>query len=861
MLLSGVSTLGSTDQGLPSLDRLRASNDGLRREVLDNGLICLVKEDTSAPVVAVQIWVGTGSIHEGANLGAGLSHYMEHMIFKGTPTRGPADVTRQIDEAGGQINAYTSHDRTVFYADLPSRNWKVGVDVLSDAVMNASLPEDEWEREKEVILREFAMGYDSPQRVHGKLLYDTAYRISPYRVPVIGYEDVFRTMNRDHLARFFHERYVPDNMMVVVVGDVKPQEVIDYLKQTFKDFKRRTRAPVVLPAEPVQLTPRLGRQTGAYQISRLHWTYHTVSLDHPDAAALDVLSSILGDGRSSILYDELREKRHLVHSIGAWSHTPAHGGMFGISASFDAEKEAEVIQAIRDVISEYSRRPFTAEQIDKAKRNQFINELGSLQTMSGQASSYGSGEYYAGNPRFGEFYLEQIARVDDARLHEVLQTYILNGFETIALLSPESTTEAAADLTRDEKTSPAEKVILSNGIPLIVREDRRLPFVFISVAMGGGLLSEDETNNGITQLAADLITRGTTTRSAAQIAEEIESRGASLSGYSGRNSFGLNASGLSEDLDMLLSLSADCLLNPSFPEEELTKQKRQQIASIRQQREQPMYLAQENLRTLLFPGHPYRLNTLGTETSVPTITRDEILRYYHRHAAPGNFTISVVGDVSLNEARERVEKFFGSMTGTVVKISEWQPASPSLPDHVETSGPFEQAILLIGFPGVDIMDPRNEALNVLQKALSGLSSELAIEVREKRGLVYFIGALSMSGLQPGLFAFYAGTTADKMDEVQRLILEQIERIAREGLRPDEFERARSQLLAGHDMGLQNSGDIAQMCALNELYGLGYAYTFELPTRLESLTQEDVRAATASLLDRGKSAVSRLIPAR
>lgn len=850
---------GSTPEMQPALERLRASNESLHREVLDNGMICLVKADHSAPVVAIQIWVGTGSIHEGGNLGAGLSHYIEHMIFKGTPSRGPADITRQIDEAGGQINAYTSHDRTVFYADLPSRNWRVGLDVLSDAVMNASLPEDEWEREKDVILREFAMGYDSPQRMHGQLLYDTAYRVSPYRVPVIGYEEVFRTMNRDHLVRFFHEHYVPDNMIVVVVGDVQTAEVMAYLRDIFKDFQRRIRAPVILPSEPPQLTPRVGRRTGPYQVGRLHWAYHTVSVDHPDAAALDVLSNILGDGRSSILYQELRERRHLVHTIGAWSHTPAHGGLFGVSATYDPEKEQEVIAAIRESLEALRDRPFTSEQIAKAKRIQFMNELGALQTMSGQASSYGAGEYYAGNPRFGEFYLEQVAKIDDRRLHEVLNRHVLENFASIALLSPPVEASAAKASVAMDGELQSTRVRLSNGIPLIIREDRRLPFVNISVALGGGLLSENDSNNGITQLLADLLTRGTKTRTAAQIAEELESRSASLNGYSGRNSFGLNAHGFSEDFDLLLTVLADCLRNSTFPEEELAKQKRQQIAGLRQQREQPMYLAQESMRELLFPGHPYRLNTQGTEETVPRISRDDLLDYFNNHVTPDNIAISIVGDITPQDALDRMEAFFGDMTGASSRIREWEPATPSLPGHKVVNGPFEQAILLIGFPGVDLKDTRNEALNVLQRALSGLSSELALEVREKRGLVYFIGAFSMVGYQPGLFAFYAGTTADKLDEVQTLILEQIERIAENGLTPEEFERARAQLLAAHDMSLQNSSDVAQIAALNEMYGLGYEYHFDTPNRLKALTLDDIRAAASSILLRDKAAVSRLAP--
>lgn len=842
------------------LAHLQALNAGLQREVLDNGMVVLVKPDHSAPVVAIQIWVGTGSIHEGNNLGAGLAHYMEHMIFKGTARRGPADISREIDEAGGSINAYTSHDRTVFYADLPSRSWKTGVDVLADAIMNSSLPEEEWAREKDVILREFAMGYDSPTRVHGKLLYSTAYRVHPYRVPVIGYEEVFRTMTRDHLEAFFREHYVPDNMIFVIVGDVDPAETISFLKDTFAGFERRARPPVILPGEPAQLTPRFARQAGPYQVGRLHWSYHTVGLDHPDAPALDVLAHILGDGRSSILNREIREKRQLVHSIDAWSHTPSMGGIFGISASYDPENESTVISTIRDVLESCRNRPFTAGEIDKAIRNQMVAELADLQTMSGQASSYGAGEYYAGNPCFSEHYLKSLGEVDDARLHQVLETYLLDGFETVAVLSPEEEEESAAPAP-DTAASlfPVTRLTLSNGIPLIVREDRRLPFVYVSAALGGGLLTESEGNNGITRLMADLLTRGTETRTAEEIAELLESKGATLSGFAGRNSFGLNAHGLSGDRNLIMEVFADCLINPSFPEEELAKQKRQQAASLRQQQEQPMYLAQQSLRGQLFPGHPYRLDINGTETSIEALSREALQDHFHRQAVPGNLVLSIFGDINAKEAQQLAEAHLGALSGQAASSPDCPDARPELPARADVRGPFEQAILLMGFPGVDMMDPRVDALSVLQRALSGLSSELAIEAREKRGLVYYIGASSMSGPEPGFFTFYAGTSAEQIDEVETLIGEQIHRMIAEGLRDDEIERAKAQLIAAHDMEMQNTGELAQLCALNELYGLGYHHTFTLPERIQPIDAKAIIEAAGTLFPMSRSAVSRLLP--
>lgn len=857
MMFASVSPDSTSANPLTALQR---SNEGVRRFELDNGMVALVKRDASAPVVAVQIWVGTGSVHEENHLGAGLSHYMEHMIFKGTPTRGPVEITRAIDEAGGEINAYTAQDRTVFHADLPSKNWKVGVDVLGDAVMHAAFPEEEWEREKEVILREFAMGYDSPEREMGKLLWSTAFRVHPYRLPVIGYEEIFRTITREDLLAFFRRHYVPDNMIVVVVGDIDPDEVSAYLRSTFKDFTRQTRAPVLVPAEPPQVAPREGRKTGAYEITRGALAWHTVDLSHPDAVALDVLAAVVGHGRSARLEVELKERRRLVHSVDAWSFTPREPGLFGLSFTCEPDKEVEVLAALDEQIATWLTVPFSEAEIAKARRQTLVGELSSQQTASGQASSYASGEFYAGNPRFSEIYLQRLQEITPERLREVAARYLVKDRRTQVILAPEA--EAGhADTHQPESgaTLNLQRLELSNGVPLIVREDRRLPFVYIAAAFTGGLLAETSTNNGVFSLMGDLLTRGTTTRSAEEIALEVESLGAGLSSFAGRSSFGLQGQSLSGDVDQLMALFADCLLHATFPPEELEKQRALQLAGLRQQREQPMYVAQEALRQALFPAHPYRWDTAGSEASVQSLTREEIQRYYQRYVSRSNLVLSIFGDISADEARQLAEKYLAGLRAGADRVTHVEAAPPALPVRAEQREPREQAILLLGYPGFGARDVRNDAVAVLQKALSGLSSDLGIEIREKRGLVYYVGAFSLVALDPGFFAFYAGTRDEALPEVEKLIQEQAARLAREGLREDEFRRAVEQLLAAQDMSLQSNSELALSCALNELYDLGYRYTLEQRERLAHLTPADVQRVAAELLVPGRQAISVVRP--
>ncbi len=861
-LILGIALLSTMNTPAASpLDVLHQSNAGLRRFVLDNGLVCLVKEERSAPVVAVQFWVGSGSIHEDAQLGGGLAHYLEHMAFKGTPTRGATQITLEIDQAGGDVNAYTTLDRTVFFCDLPARHWKVGVDVLSDAVLNAALPEDEWAREKEVILREFAMGRDDPDRELYHLTWATAFRVHPYQHPVIGHEDIFRTMNRNDLLAFHRRHYVPDNMIAVVVGDIDAAAVEQYLRATLGPVPRRPRAPVHIPAEPSQLGPRSARRTGAYEIGRLQLAWHTVGLSHPDAPALDVLAHIAGQGRSSRLVADLQEKQRLVFEIGAWNYTPKDPGIFGIGAVFDPAREAEVLAAIERQVTDWQRGNFTAAELAKAKRATLVGELGNLQTASGQASSYGSGEFYTGDPLFGETYLRRVEAVTADQVAAAARTYLRPENRTVAVLAPTGATAAAVTAAVAGPAAPTfTRLTLSNGIPLVVRADHRLPFVHVAAVLGGGLLHETEADNGITQLQSDLLTRGTPTRTAADIASQIEQLGGALSPFAGRNSFGLTGYALSADTPALLEILADCLLHPVFPADEIEKQKQIQLAQLQQQREQPMFHAQNQLRELLYPKHPYRFHLLGTEASLARVALPALAGRHARLLTTSNVALSIFGDITPAAARELAERHFAVIPRGLPPKPAATDLAAALPARREERQPKEQAIVLVGWPGVSMKDPRYDAVQVMARALSGLSSDLGIEIREKRGLVYYVGASAQPALDTGHVAIYAGTRDDAAAEVERLMRAESARLAREGLREEEWKRAVEQLKAAHEMSLQNNGEMAQLCALHELYGLGYEHALRLPARLDAVTGEAIRAAAADLFRPEREAVSVIRPA-
>ncbi len=831
----------------------------LRRFTLDNGMICLIQEDRSAPIVSIQIWVGTGSVHENEYLGAGLSHAIEHMIFKGTPSRKPGEITKTIDNAGGFINAYTSFDRTVFLADMPSDRWMIGLEVLADAAMNASFPAGEWEQEREVIIREMAMCRDNPERELSRLLWQTAYAVHPHRVPVIGYEDVFRTITQEDLIRFFRRHYTPDNMIVSVAGDISPVEAEKALSDTFSGFSRRARAPVLLPREPAQIAPRQDSARGAYEVSRIAMAWHTVAIEHPDAPALDMLATIAGEGRSSRLEQRLKEDKQLAFTINAYSFTPKEPGLFIISASLAPENETSIVEALESEIETWMATPFSEQEVDKARRKLLTAALSELQTMNGQAKSYASGEFYARDPAFALTYLRRLASITPEAIREIVIRYLRKNNRTLVVLSPESTARPPADIQPAILTAEVRKTVLRNGVILLTKEDHRLPFVSFCAAFTGGLVLENEKNNGITRLMTETMTRGTRGRSSREIADSVESRGGSLGAFSGQDSFGLTARCISSDAEMFMEIMADCILNPAFRAEEVGKQKAEQVADIARQRESPIFIGMESLRQMLFPGHPYRFTPEGTKDTVEAISQEALRAFHAKTVVSGNLVLSIFGDITADEAQGLAEKYLKNVPSGMRPALECPLIAPDLPATTERRAPKEQTIVLAGFPGTTISDERADALALLQSAMSGLSSDLMIAIRDERGLAYFAGAFQRTGIEPGMFVIYAGTREDAVAEVRELITTEATRLAVEGVREEEFARALQQIVSGHKQRFQDNHEMARDCALNELFGRGYAHSFNIEDRMNALTPETVAKAAASILGGNKKAVSIVLP--
>ncbi len=826
----------------PSAASLQFPRSSARKHVLPNGLILLVQEDHSAPVASVQVWVGTGSIHEGKHLGAGLSHLLEHMLFKGTETRSTNAIAQSVQDEGGYINAYTSFDRTVYWIDVPKAGASTAIDLLADACMNSTLPADEFVKEQEVIRREFAMVADDPDRVNSQQLFTTAYREHPYRYPVIGYLDLFNALTRDDLVAYYKARYVPNNIVFVVVGDVEESAVLGQLEKIFAAHPRCALPPVLIAAEPVQIGQRESHQEFSTELSRLVLAWHLPCVTHPDIPALDVLATALGEGRSSRLYRTVREERELVHSISAFSYVPAQPGLFGVDVTTDPDKREAAEAATREIIAQIARDGLTAPELEKAKRVILSNQLGALVTMRGQASDLGSNWLLTGNLDFSRDYLEAIQRVSVDDIALVARRYLRDDLCIVSTLDPQGTAGQVAEAGMPVRSAgEIQRFELSNGLRLLVREDDRLPLVYMDAVFRGGLLTESAADNGLTKLFSRVLLKGTTSRTADQLAEEIEAVGGSIGTDAGNNSFSVSLEVMQPDLNLGLDVLADVLLNATLPPESIEREKAVQTAGIKAEDEHMTSLARNLLRSTMFGSHPYALRTAGSAESVQGLTRDHLAAFRQKHLVAKNGVVAVFGNVNADAVREQVEALLAGMpSGELALTRPPQPEALTASRTVEKFEEKEQAVLMVGYAGASVDSADRLALEIIDEASSDLGSRFFIRIREELGLAYFVGSSQMLGLAPGLFTFYVGTDPLKVDLVREAFAGEIAHLAEEGLTLEELTRAKKKMLGKQAIAHQSNSSLAYTTALDELYDLGYLHYTEMAGQLEQITLEEVR---------------------
>ena len=804
----------------------------------------------------MQAWCEAGSIHEDKWLGAGLSHVLEHMLFKGTTTRGKGRIDQEVQEAGGYMNAYTSFDRTVYYINTPSSGTHVAVDILCDIMQNASLPEDELISELDVIRREMDMNHDDPARRSGRGLFETAYLHSPYRYTVIGYPDVFNRISRGDVFDYYRKMYTPSNQFFIVVGDIDIKKIADQISAAYKGSPFSPLPPAFIPPEPPQLAPRQRVEESSIELGHTHLSWHIPDIRHEDLPALETLSIILGGGRSSRLYRSLREEQGIVHAIDAWTYNPGNPGLFGISAVFDGGQYEKAVQGIEAELQGVREKGVTSSEVAKAVKQFTSATLAARKTMQGQAQDLGGAWMAARDLGFSNRYLSQVQSITAEKIVEVANRYMFTDNRSTFALLPKGSSPVSLKKSANVHRTEIEKWEPGNGMRVLFKQDDRLPFVEIRSVFFGGVLEESNADSGITQLMSQGLLKGTADRSAAEIMEAIEAIGGSVEAYAGNNSFGLNIEVLNQDVKFGLDLLRETLRFPSFPSTEMERERQVQMAGIRAQKDQLLGRCFKLMKKGLFGEKGYGLSNAGEESSVQSLSIEQIKSHHGRLVKPGNQVLSIFGDIDIEQVKKELSNLWeDSSESSMIEL----PQSPS-ETRVETLALSEtcdkkQSVVVFGFPGTTFFDKERHALDLLQETCSDLGSRLFMRIRDELGLAYYVGAQHMPGIVRGYFGFYAGTSPEHVEQVKEEFKIQINKIKSEGITQQELDRSKAKMLGQKQIARQDLGHLAMASALDELYGLGFQHPLEEDAAIRAVSLEDVQKAAEKIFDLENSTVA------
>ena len=809
---------------------------------LDNGITLYVRKNSAAPVATVQAWAKTGSIHEGKDLGCGLSHFLEHMLFQGTARYSADDITNIVHENGGDINAYTSFAVTCYYIDILSEAAEKALDILADMIQNPLFKEKIFKTEKDVILRECAMGNDSPDRKIGEKLWQTVFAKHPVRHPIIGYKEKIESVNREMMTNYHKERYTPERIFFVVCGDVDGEKLAAHLQKITVDMQRGNLYDPPIIAEPEQKCMRHEIFYYDDPVARLVIGYRVPDVSSPDTPALDLLSAVLGQSKSSRFVKKLRDKAGLALNIDASCYASVFDGVFSVSAATSPEKMEDLKSAILKEITDVSKGILPSE-LNKVKKQMVTNLYRGLRSNSGIAHIIGNSVLTYGTPDYACKYIEDIEKVTEDEIIAVARKYLnINQASVIEMLPTELQKKKSSKKEENKNSYFPKKITLTDETPLIYINNNTSPLVDISLILPGGTICEGAELAGISKLTAKLLITGTKSFSEEEFAEYMDSHAISLSVSGGNNTFSIKMNCHIDSLEAAVTALTSMLSEPLFDRKTLEREKAIAIETLKSRKLSPMNAAEEMLLKTLYGSHPYASPNAGTEESINNLTVGKIQEFFStRILNKQKLILGFGGNITEEDAVKYSEQITDSIPWSSNPVDN-MPEPPSFPEkkcEKRILLPKEQTVVMLGLPGCSNTNDDRFAMDIIQTSLNGLSTRLFKSIRDDAGLAYYTGLYSSRGIHDGFIAFYAGTAPESAKKVIDLIEKEKTKLAQKGLTKHELKSSIARLKGEVSTQKLNPGTILFQCALSEFYGNGFMEPWTACDIYSKITQEEL----------------------
>ncbi|MFS4458887.1 M16 family metallopeptidase [Bdellovibrio sp. HCB2-146] len=853
---------------------------------LKNGLKVLFIQSHKSPVVSVQMWVKTGSADEKAGE-EGISHFIEHLVFKGTRKYGVGEIAAKVEGSGGELNAYTSFDQTVFYVTISKQFSDVALDVISEMMGHPIFDSKEIDNEREVVIEEIKRGQDSPGRRASQLLFTNVFKKHAYGRPVIGYDRIIRKVSTKKIRDYYHSRYVPSNMFLVVAGDFEAKEMRKEVEAKFGDFTPYKLKKVVRTKEPVQKTVRVKIEQTKFEQTTAYINWRIPHVRHKDLAALEVLSAILGQGDSCRLMQSLRIREPVTNTVGSFSYSMQDDGLFAISMGLEKENLDRAFALLIPEIESILKEPPTAQEMQKAMTNFASHEVYSLETVDNIARKAGSDEFYYGDHDHYRKYMKEVYALKPADIQKAAKKYLKPGCFSISLmtnLDKKKAEKSVKAFTRDlnaalkaggkaktltpkfvakkfnikpsgaDFTPETERIVLPSGTTLLLREQKETPYVAMKAAFLGGMRVEGSDPAGTTELFSRTWLAGSKNYSEDEINLRIDEMAAGIGAFGGRNSVGMSMDYLAPFEDKMLDIFTDSLLHPQFPDAILNREKVILKNQIKARNDNPSQICVLNFMKEIFKGHPYSHDMIGTEGSVDSITREGLQNYFQRIASAKNLTLCVVGDID----KKKWVKTFSDITKSFSsgKRLESSFPAPKLDKDVKVFHELnkEQSHIILGYPGLTLKDPERYTLEIIQSILSGQGGRLFLELRDKNSLAYSVSPMHMEGIECGYFGGYIGCSPEKAEKSISMLKEEFTKLAEIKVSEDELARAQKYLIGRHDIELQRKSSVCNAIIFDDIYGLDYKESLEVADKYFAVTPEDIQKLAQNIFG-GPSVIS------
>lgn len=865
---------------------------------LSNGIPVIFQPSDQA-VAATYWWVKVGSGEEGKGE-EGFAHFLEHMLFKDAAAKetgqaSSGQTAREIESLGGDINAYTSFDQTVYHVTCAAHHWEKVLGTFGAMAKTQKFLKQDFEREREVILEELRKNEDAPSRQLFQALFTQTYRKHPYGRPVIGFARTLKAAKVGQLEAFYKRNYVPENMGIVMVGpfdEKRKAGLLKVLEQRFgqKALPKRKAGKSERPLETeLRAAAALEMKRFDVKTPTLALSFRVPGLGHADLPALDILAGVLGSGELGRLYQRLFYRDSLVTEVSGGMYVPRDPGMLYFQA--EISKREEIIPAARALFEELKRlrdEGPTEEELERVRVGVESERLYSTQTADGIAGRLGFLQYVMGDLSYDQRYLDEIRDVDARQVREVAARYLQPGRLSVVLLYPQDWEELpmkefsalaqeflpaeksaepapaarkgrSAQAKRPSAEQPEVFTLPKSGLRVIYRE-RPLSHVMSlhAVSLGGLRLEQAEPvlqadkDLGASHLMALTWTKGTSRLDSRAIARGVEGAAAGMDGYSGKNTVGLAMTGLARDWDKLSDLFSEVMLDPVFPESEVEHSRRVVDDTLRSLDENSGKLCSKLFLETLFEHHPYGKLQIGTHESLASLDSQRLRAFHRRWIRPRQVVLSVVGNVRRSKMDSWLEQLEQRWMEQMAGLGPSSVGHTALADEPELKAPRwverqmgrEQTHLLVGGLGLRNLDRERSALQILTTILGGQSGRLFIELREKRSMAYSVSPVHFEGIERGYVGTYIACAPQKRQEAVQGIHAVLEKLAEKGPTASEMKRAREYYLGQVAMELQSDSSLSSHYGLQAVYGLPIEDSQALLQRMNSVTPEQVREVCA-----------------